>query len=190
MPEPFNLTAIAARFLGEIQATVFAVLPDGCHDAAITDIYPGGNIQYVVDPGIAQIFVRFTRRDGPCPQVIRPWSSGRAIPDAFHDTLEVIGEYQDRTFSIRVPVHEFKLAEGRDIDPGFNPESEVEAFIVIALVGAPEDDRVIGCRIVPKNAIYPAIYSRVFGPASLAQCRAWMNGHCTIFGQAEQVGER
>jgi hypothetical protein len=189
MTEPFNLAVTATRFLGVIHATVYAVLPDGCHDAAVTDIYPGGNVQYVVDPGTAQVFVRFTRRDGPCTQGLRPWRATREIRDAYHDTLEAIGEFEDRTFVISVPVYDFKLAGGPDIDPGFDPESIVEAFIVLALSETSEDVRHIGCRIVPKDAIYPAIYSRVFGPASLAQCRAWLNGHCVVFDQADPAGD-
>jgi hypothetical protein len=178
MTEPFNLAASAFRFGGTITATVFATLPDGCHDAEITDIYPGGNIVYVVDPGAAQVFVRFTRRDGICPQVIRDWEDTRAIPDDHHDKLEVIAEFEGNKFQVTVPVIEFKLAEGRDIDPGFNPQHFACQFIVIALVAEGHATHPIGCRVIHEDAGYPKIYGRVCGPASRADCEAWRARHC------------
>jgi hypothetical protein len=178
MTEPFNLAASAFRFNGTITATVFATLPDGCHDAGITDIYPGGTIIYVEDPGAAQVFVRFTRRDGPCTQAIEDWEDSREIPDDHHDRLEVIAEFEDRKFEIAVPVVEFKRAEGRDIDPGFNPQHFACQFIVIALVAQGHETRPVGCRVVHEDAVYPKIYGQVFGPASRADCEAWKAGHC------------
>lgn len=178
MTEPFNLAASAFRIPGTITATVYATLPDGCHDAEITDIYPGGNIQYVVDPGAAQVFVLFTRRDGPCTEMIRDWEGSREIPDDCHDKLEVIAEFEGSRFEITVPVVEFKLAQGRDIDPGFNPQHFACQFIVIALVAEGHENYPIGCRVVHEDASYPKIYGRVFGPASRADCEAWRAEHC------------
>ncbi|MGA9580844.1 MAG: hypothetical protein WBR13_02610 [Allosphingosinicella sp.] len=178
MAELFNLAASAFRFGGTITATTYATLPDGCHEAEITDIYPGGNIQYVVDPGSAQVFVRFKRRDGPCQEVIRDWEDSREIPDDYHDKLEVIAEFEEQEFSITVPVNEFRLAEGGDIDPGFNPQHFACQFIVIALVADGHENYPIGCRVLHENAIFPMVYRRVFGPASRADCEAWRSQHC------------
>jgi hypothetical protein len=189
MTEPFNLAASAFRFGGTITATVYAVLPDGCHDAEITDIYPGGSIVYVVDPGAAQVFVRFTRRDGPCPQVIREWQDSREIKDDSHDKLEVVAEFEDREFRITVPVTEFRLAQGADIDPGFNRGASEGRFIVIALVAEGHEDRPIGCQIVPEDAVFPMIYRRVFGPASRTECQAWKRERCFGEGAGQRQGE-
>ena len=178
MSDPFNLAASAFRIVDTITATVYATLPDGCHDAEITDIYPGGNIQYVRDPGAAQVFVRFTRRDGPCPEVIRDWEDSREIPDDFHDKLEVIAEFEGEEFRICVPVNDFRRAEGDDIDPGFNPQHFACQFIVVALLAPGHESHPIGCRVVHENAILPTIFHRVFGPASRAECEAWRAEHC------------
>jgi hypothetical protein len=184
MTEPFNLAASAFRFGGTITATVYATLPDGCHEAEITDIYPGGNIQYVMDPGAAQVFVRFTRRDGPCTQAIRDWEESREIRDDDHDKLEVIAELEGDEFRISVPVNEFRLAEGGDIDPGFNPQHFACQFIVIALAAEGHEEHPIGCRVIHEDAGYARIYGRVFGPASRAQCEAWKAEHCRSRGEA------
>lgn len=178
MTEPFNLAASAFRFNGTITATVFATLPDSCYDTEITDIYPGGTIIYVEDPGAAQVFVRFTRRDGPCQEVIRDWEDSREIADGDHDKLEVIAEFEGKKFTIAVPVIEFKRAEGRDIDPGFNPQHFACQFIVIALVAEGHEKHPIGCRVIHEDAAYPKIYGRVFGPASRADCEAWRSARC------------
>jgi hypothetical protein len=175
----FSLAGTAIRFLGTIEATAYALLPDGCHSAAVTDIYPGGNIQYVVDPGFAQLFVRFERREGPCSDAIRPWSGSRLIPDAHHDQLEVIGEFEGNRFSVTVPIFDFRLAEGSGIDPGFNPASQAAEFVVIALAGAAGDLH-LGCRVVPRGSIFPAIFRQVFGPASLGECQSWIAERCTF----------
>lgn len=177
MREPFGLAAIATRFLGFVEASVYAVLPDGCHEARITDIYPGGQVVYIVDPGAAQLFVEFTRRDGPCEDIIRPWRDSREIPDSYHSKLEVVATFEGREFRIETPIYDFKLTRGPGIDPGFNPKSAVEDFIVIALVEPPSDLH-LGCRIVPRDAVYPAIFRQVFGPATLDRCREWIGHHC------------
>ncbi len=35
-----------------------------------------------------------------------------------------------------------------------------------------------GCKVIPHDAIYPAIYKQVFGPASQRDCEKWMNSNC------------
>jgi hypothetical protein len=184
MPAPFDLAATANRLGQDINATVYAVLPDGCHEATVTDIYPGGNIQYLVDPGVARIFVCFTRRDGPCTDAIRPWRDSRDIPDPNHDQLEVVGEFEGTEFTVTVPVHDFIFESGPGLDSGFNPGSMIEEFIVIALMVSAGDSHV-ACTVVHKDSKYPAIFSQVFGPATYAACRAWIGGNCIPFESAD-----
>jgi hypothetical protein len=175
MASRFNLSASAVRFGDTVVATVHATLPDGCHDAEVTDIYPGGNIVYVVDPGEAQVFVSFTRGPGPCPEAIREWEAVRDIPDTEHDALTVIAEFEGERFTVCTRVEPFALAP--DIDPGFNPAAAGK-FIVIALVANRDTDRPIGCRVIRESATYPMNYMPVFGPAPRAECEIWRSGNC------------
>lgn len=177
MDGKFNLSVSAVRFGATVIATVQATLPDGCHDAEVTDIYPGGNIVYVVDPGEAQIFVRFTRGPGPCAEVIREWEAHREIPDAGHTQLAAIAQFEGETFSVCAPIQPFQLAPGADVDPGFNPAA-AGRFIVIALVGSKDTDNPFGCRVVREGTIYPMIYRPVFGPATRPECEAWRADNC------------
>ena len=52
-------------------------------------------------------------------------------------------------------------------------ESDNAEFIVIALTGT-----LTQCSILPKDAIYPAIYTQVFGPATRAECQEWIKDNC------------
>jgi hypothetical protein len=176
MTTDFNLAASAFRLSGTIEATVFARLPDSCHDAEITDIYPGGNIVYVVDPGAAQVFVRFTRSEGFCAQVVRDWEDNRRIPDDSHDVLEVLAEFEGETFSIRTPVYELRPAEDGDSDPGLGDGRFACQFIVISLDAGEHPP--IACRIVHEGATIPRPYKQSYGPASRADCEAWRKKHC------------
>jgi len=56
-----------------------------------------------------------------------------------------------------------------------NPDfSKVEShFIVISLTGT-----TTGCKIVPEGSFYLAIYSKVFGPATQAECDEWVASNC------------
>lgn len=53
-----------------------------------------------------------------------------------------------------------------------------QQFIVIALTGTNT-----GCRILQEGEFYPAIFSQVFGAASLAACKAWVATNCQVVGQ-------
>lgn len=186
MDNKFNLSVSAVRLGGSVFATVHATLPDGCHDAAVTDIYPGGNIVYVVDPGEAQIFVRFTRGPGPCAEVVREWEAHRDIPDTSHDQIAAIAEFEGETFSVCAPIQPFRLAPGVDVDPGFNPAAAGD-FIVIALVGSNDTERPFGCRVVREGTIYPMNYRPVFGPAPRPECEAWRAANCVGADAATEI---
>ena len=47
-------------------------------------------------------------------------------------------------------------------------------FIVIALTQTARD-----CKVIPDSNLYAAIYTRMFGPASRAECDAWVRDHCS-----------
>ena len=177
MASKFNLSVSGVRFGNVVIARVHATLPDGCHAAEVTDIYPGGNIIYVVDPGEARIFVHFTRHPGPCTEMIREWEGVREIPDTHHDELAAIAEFEGETFSVRTRIQDFELAPGADVDPGFN-RAAAGRFIVIALIASNDTDRPLGCRVVSEHATYPMNYTRVFGPAARAICEAWRTANC------------
>ncbi len=57
-----------------------------------------------------------------------------------------------------------------------NPSTENQ-FIVIALT-ASAGDNYQDCSVIKADAVYPAIYSPVFGPASLAECEKWLRENC------------
>lgn len=176
----FDLSVSAIRCGDTVTATVHATLPDGCHDAQVTDIYPGGNIVYVVDPGEAQIFVRFTRGPGPCTEAIREWEASRDIPDRAHDALAAIAEFEGATFTVRTTIRDVQAAP--DTDP-----AAAGRFIVIALVGSNDTDHPFGCRVIREHAAYPMNYRPVFGPATRAECEAWRAENC-VGGEGRESG--
>jgi hypothetical protein len=57
--------------------------------------------------------------------------------------------------------------------------SKQTRFIVIAPTGGPDTGHG-GCRILPEVAIYPAIYSQVFGPDTLVACRDYVLANCGL----------
>ncbi|HEY0429618.1 MAG TPA: hypothetical protein VGC76_17690 [Pyrinomonadaceae bacterium] len=69
--------------------------------------------------------------------------------------------------------------------PNENIESKKQ-FIVIALTGS-DGDKHQGCRIVDEDAIYPAIFSRVYGPASREQCQQWIKENCDVAAKETEI---
>lgn len=47
-------------------------------------------------------------------------------------------------------------------------------YIVISLTGAKH----MGCLVIPADQLYPAIYTKVYGPAPKAKCEAWVADNC------------
>lgn len=150
-----NLTAHAVRNGKTIEVTVSGDLPNSCYTARIKDTYPGGSIVYIVDPGAAQVFVEETTKLGStrCLMILVPWSETVSIPDKDHSKVEIFVNNHE---VLEVPVVE--------------KDSE---FIVIAVTGT--NNR---CSIIPKDAPYLGIYSKVFGPASYQDCEAWVASNC------------
>jgi len=155
-----DIRAIAVRRGGLIEITVIGKLADSCHQARIEDVYPGGERVYVVDPGAAQVFVEETVSPGSefCMFKLFPWAQTVNIPDTKHDKVAVF-------------VNEEQVLETAVLD-------EDSRFIVVALTDSPPG-QLQGCSVVPEDTHYPSIYAHAFGPATIEDCKAWMDNNCS-----------
>ncbi len=176
----YDISAHAIRHHGSIEVTILGLLPSSCHQAVIADIYPGGHIVYIKDPGVAQVFIEETLRPGTmlCAMVLVPWAGTVTIIDDFHDKVSI---YVNRQKQLDVTVKE--KSKGK--------------FIVLQLTGGIIPNG--GYSIVPANTIYPAIYTKVYGPASYAKCDEWVKQHSEFsildglalgFGVANEANEK
>ena len=147
----FNLHAVATRHHGRITVTLGAELATTCDSAEVIDWYPGGDRVYVTNPGAAQVFIAETVRPGPCGEVIMPWNRTVDIFDEADKTVEIFVNEQKR---LTVPVQDVK----REYD-------------VYKVLVQPENLYVI----VPEGQLVPAIYVKVFGPASYQACVDYVN---------------
>ena len=62
-------------------------------------------------------------------------------------------------------------------DTSQSNSSAEDRFKVIALtvsVGDKHED----CSVIKADAVFPTIYSEVFGPASLEECEKWLQENC------------
>jgi len=178
-----NIQASAFRIGGTVEVIVVGQLADSCVKADIVDHYPGGRIVYARDPGAAQVFIREWREDKGvvCTLPLIDWIDHARFPDREHDTLQVFinNELALTTPIIELPINKKALA-GKDagelrvaeLMPALAGE-----FIVTALLND-NNGKHRGCRIRPEGAVYPAIYRRVFGPTSYAQCSAYVAKNC------------
>lgn len=57
-------------------------------------------------------------------------------------------------------------------------EEKLRGYIVISKTLV-ESKKYAGCKVIPHGAIHPAIYRRVYGPASQRECEQWMASHCS-----------
>jgi hypothetical protein len=158
-----DLTAYAVKKSKSIEITIFGSLPNSCYQARIDDIYPGGKIMYVVDPNAAQVFIEETKKAGNeiCSMNLVPWAATVNIPDQKHEKVEIFINHHEE---LKIPVLEIK---------------NTSVFIVIAFTASiPNKPR--GCSIIPENAMYPAIYSKVFGPNPYDLCQNWVAENCIL----------
>ena len=161
-----DLKGTAVRKAGRITITLTGYLQSSCFAAAIRDFYPGGNIQYLVDPGAAQVFVDEARKPNvqECSFALLPWTDTVVIPDKAHKSVQVfLNEKQTLTLTVQ------------DADKGSGK------YIVIALTGVGEGKH-LGCSVLPEGSLFPAIYSQVFGPASRAECEQYVSANCGVRG--------
>lgn len=109
--------------------------------------------------------------------------------------LDAIGRYEETieltgiTGSRGIEVIGASRSETRDVPGGCSDGRDFSAasgkpgdrFIVIALTGS-AGEKHQGCRVVPEDSAYPAIYSPVFGPASREECENWVQENCGFDG--------
>lgn len=153
-----DLKATAVRNGKSIEVLVTGFLNDSCHKARIFDIYPGGNISYIVDPGFAQVFLDETSSQGSdyCLLVLVPWAESITIPDRSHNEVEI---YLNKQEKLQIPVL-----------------SEASSFVVCQLNGFNPNP---SCSIVPEgmcNLGHP--FKQVFGPGSYQDCLAYKANKC------------
>ncbi|MEN6641343.1 MAG: hypothetical protein ABFE08_02740 [Armatimonadia bacterium] len=154
----YNLYAIATRAHGRIHVHLSGQLANPSYFAEIYDKYPGGNRQYVVDPGVARVFIAETQKtpEPGAAQVVVPWFSSIDIPDETHTSVQVL-------------VNEMAVLDVNVIEPDGK-------YIVYALTGAIRPDG--RCIIVPQTQHVLSIYTPEFGPAPYEECSSWVEEHC------------
>jgi hypothetical protein len=70
----FNLQANAYRIHGRTVVQIYGQLANSYIHADVIDKYPGGNRVYIIDPGVAQVFIAEKAiKPGPCLEVLVPW---------------------------------------------------------------------------------------------------------------------
>jgi hypothetical protein len=57
-------------------------------------------------------------------------------------------------------------------------EDAGKQYIVVAQVQEQPGATHTGCQVLAADAVYAAIYSKVFGPASQKECEQWMKKNC------------
>ena len=57
-------------------------------------------------------------------------------------------------------------------------DERLRGYIVIALT-ASAGKKYEDCKVIPEGDIFPAIYSKVFGPASQKDCEQWAAANCS-----------
>jgi len=94
-----------------------------------------------------------------------------ALPQ--HKSCSIIEEHQvfPAIYSkVYGPASQNECLQWRSVHCG----KETEDHIVIALTGTSYE----GCRVLPADSFYPAIFSHVFGPADKQQCSEWLVANC------------
>ncbi len=162
-----EISAHAVKVGKTIEVTVSGYLPDSCHEARIADVYPGGNIVYVKDPGFAQVFVSEISKPNLhfCTLALVPFVATVYINDDIHSEVEIL---LNHNVALKIPV-----------------TKKGEKFIVLKLTGGIVPNG--SCSIVPENALYPAIYTKEFGPGSFDACAGWIAQHCRFSGVGSPI---
>ncbi len=170
----YYVKAAAKRRGKVIDVSIEGFLANTCLQANITKWYPGDGIVYFVDPEEAQVFIEESMRPGTdimhCLQMLVPWWGRIPILDPHHDKVTI---YVNNAQVCSVTVEEA-------------PRLQDARHMVIRLVGM-EEEPFIACGIVPEGTLFPMIYTKAFGPASLEECSDWVARHCKPLPDAEEV---
>lgn len=163
-----------------ISVRLFGALGDTCTKATITDKYPGGKINYVIDPRRAEVFITENRQsDIVCLPSTVPWKGQVDVfsTNPAHDTVRVYVNGQQAIEDIEV----ITFGDDRNIT---EKQLDILPWKVIALVGINPDDNppFFGCEIVPDHMAIPAVYKKVYSldsdPASYSACEAFVEKNC------------
>ena len=147
-----NLQASAYRIHGRVVVKVNGLLANSCVHADVIDKYPGGNRVYVIDPGVDQVFIAEKTNPGPCSEVLVPWNAEVQIPDVTHKAVDIIINEEKK---LTVPIMDKDLYNVYVMTGGINPINK--------------------CFILPSDVPVLAIYTKVFGPASRAECEKYIS---------------
>jgi hypothetical protein len=84
-----DLKLSAKRLNGVISVKISGLLTNSCQSAELYDIYPGGSIVFVVDPGSAQIFIHegIKPNSEVCTDALVPWTCQTKISDSSHSEV-------------------------------------------------------------------------------------------------------
>jgi hypothetical protein len=161
----YDLSAEAYQTRSGIYVTVRGMLADSCARARITGTYPG-NIIHIRDPGHAEVFIAEWKESiGFCTDALIPWEESVLIRDFEHKQVAIlVNDKQELLIDV------IGWASLQDV---VGPND----WIVTALV-VPEKPPYAGCSIRDKDAIYPRIYRRVFGPDTRAKCEQFIKKNC------------
>jgi len=152
----YDLNATAHKIHGRLVVHVSGQLADSCTHADVIDKYPGGKRVYFVDPGAAQVFVSEWKTPGICMDVLIPWNATVHFVDDTHKKVEIfVNEQKELTI----------------------PVVEKDQFSVYVLTGRINPTQ--KCFIWPADAPVLSIYSKVFGPASRAECEKYVKENCS-----------
>lgn len=147
----YDLKATAIRNGPKIEVLVTGNLADSCHKARVTDTYPGGDIQYIEDPGFAQVFIEESSDTAElCLMILVPWAQTIVIPDDYHDEVQII---LNGAVALTVPV-----------------ESRETKFVVCKTNGS-----IVTYDIVRDGScrnVHP--FYTVFGPDTYANCQNYL----------------
>lgn len=155
----YDLKAYAERKEGVIHVALSGYLASSCWAAAIKDKYPGGNIVYVEDPGMAQVFIEEAMKPGSeiCLMMLVPWMGHTSIPSTTHGEVTI---YINGDTKLKVAVSDEPV------------QFRVTAFTTLY------EGKPTGCSVIPADAPYLGIYSSMYGPATKTECENWRQKNC------------
>ena len=159
----FRMCASAYRDGETIDATAYAGLPDRRHDGKITRI--GDN------PDLLEIFIDFTRREGPCPdEMLWTWEEHCVVPYRGQQHVKLIGSFEGKEFSQFGSNSRFR---SRSMWPANSSSSRGRSSILL---------RSAACPSLPEPRSPKAIRRFTRKPNRTripkADCEAWREANC------------
>lgn len=152
----YNLQAKSYRIHGRTVIQIHGQLANTCIHADVIDKYPGGNRVYFVDPGAAQVFIAEKAvKPGSCLEVLVPWMAEVQIPDESHKTVDIF------------------INEEKKLSVTITDKDQYNVYVMTGGINPSEK-----CFIWPSDAHVLDIYTKVYGPASRAECEKYIEENC------------